>query len=145
MWLPSSEPGIMVQGNLKKTQLPLLGYVRVLDKGNESIIFIKDEKIVGAWHLDVECLAESYENKAMELMVIGPESKIEIYELDSNLFETIIELNEESKISMPVEVDFIMDRYNANSPVDRDKLLLKYRIREPTEKDVENLIKEYTK
>jgi hypothetical protein len=65
--------------------------------------------------------------------------------MSSKLFGTIIELNEESKLSLPVSIDFIMDRYNANNSSDRDKLLLQYRIREPSEMDVEKLIDDYTK
>ncbi len=145
MWLPSNEPEFKVNGSLKKSHLPDLGYIRILDRGNESILFTKDEKIVGAWHLSIESLEEFYENKAMEIMFIGPESQIEIYKMNSNLFQTIIELNEESKLSLPIEIDFILDRYNANNSVDRDKLLLKYRIREPSDHDVEKLINDYTK
>jgi hypothetical protein len=145
MWLPSDEPGFKVHGSLKKSYLHDSCYIRVLDKGNESILFIKGEKIVGAWHLDIESLEEFYENKAIEVMFIGPESQIEIYKMSSKLFGTIIELNEESKLSLPVSIDFIMDRYNANNSTDRDKLLLQYRIREPSEVDVEKLIDDYTK
>jgi hypothetical protein len=38
-----------------------------------------------------------------------------------------------------------MDRYNANNSTDRDKLLLQYRICEPSDIDVEKLIDDYTK
>lgn len=145
MWLPSNEPETVVRGNLKKTHIPDLGYLRFVDKGNESILFTGNGKIVGAWHLDVESLEEYYETKAMKLMTIGPESKIEIYRMNENLFKTIIELNEECKLSLPVELDFIIEKYDANSPVDRDKLLLKYGIRDPSENDLDTLINEYTK
>lgn len=145
MWLPSNEPDRVMKGSLNKTHLPDLGYIRVLDKGNESILFIKNGKIVGAWHLDVDSLKESYENKAMELMIIRSESKIEVYNMEFKLFETIIELNEESKLSLPVEINFIMEKYDENSPVDRNKLLLKYGIRQPSEDDLETIINEYTK
>ena len=93
MWLPSNEPVFLVHGSLKKSNLPDLGYIRILDTGNESILFIRDEKIVGAWHLNIESLEEFYENKAIEIMFIGPKSQIEIYKMSCNLFETIIELN----------------------------------------------------
>jgi len=78
-------------------------------------------------------------------MMIRPESKVEIYKMNDKLFNTILELNEECKLSLPVELDFIIDKYDANNPVDRDKLLLKYGIRDPSENDLDTLIKEYTK
>ena len=145
MWLPSNEPEFVANGSLKRSHIPNLGYLRVLDKGNESVLFIKDEKIVGAWHLDVESLEEFYENKAIKSIIITSESKVELYKMEIKLFETIIELNEESKLSLPVEIDFILDKYNINKSVDRDELLEKYRIRELSQKDVETLINEYTK
>lgn len=145
MWLPSNEPEFVANGSLKQSHIPNLGYLRVLDKGNESVLFIKDEKIVGAWHLDVESLEEFYENKAIKSIIITSESKVELYKMEIKLFETIIELNEESKLSLPVEIDFILDKYNINKSVDRDELLEKYRIRELSQKDVETLINEYTK
>lgn len=145
MWLPSNEPEFVANGSLKRSHLPNLGYLRVLDKGNESVLFIRNEKIVGAWHLDVESLEEFYENKAIKSIIITPESKVELYKMESKLFETIIELNEESKLSLPVEIDFLLEKYNINKSVDRDELLEKYRIREPSQKDVETLINEYTK
>ncbi len=145
MWFPSSEPEMVRRGNLKKTHIPDLGYIRFIDKGNESILFISEEKIVGAWYLDIDTLEEYYETKAMKLMMIRPESKVEIYKMNDKLFNTILELNEECKLSLPVELDFIIDKYDANNPVDRDKLLLKYGIRDPSENDLDTLIKEYTK
>lgn len=145
MWLPSNEPEIVLKGSLKKSHLPKIGYLRVLDKGNESVLFIKDGKIVCAWHLDIETLEEYNENKAMDLMIITPESKVEIYRMDSKLFKTIIELNEESKLSLPLEIDFILEKYNENISIDRDELLQKYRIQELSENDVDNLINEYIK
>jgi len=144
MWLPSNEPEIVINGSLKKSHLPDMGYIRILDKGNESVLFIRDEKIIAAWHLDIETLEEHYENKAMEMMNIRPESQVEIYKMGSKLFETIIELNEESKLSLPVEIDFIIEKYTENSPVDRDKLLSKFGIREPSADDVETLINRFT-
>lgn len=145
MWLPSNEPEFVANGSLKRSNLPSLGYLRVLDKGNETVLFIKDEKIVGAWHLDVESLEEFYENKAIKSVIITPESKVELYKMETKLFETIIELNEETKLSLPIEIDFILVKYNINKSVDRDELLEKYKIREPSQKDVETLINEYTK
>lgn len=145
MWLPSNEPEFVANGSLKRSHLPSLGYLRVLDKGNETVLFIKDEKIVGAWHLDVESLEEFYENKAIKSIIITSESKVELYKMEIKLFETIIELNEETKLSLPIEIDFILVKYNINKSVDRDELLEKYKIREPSQKDVETLINEYTK
>lgn len=145
MWLPSNESEMIIKGNLKKTHIPDSGYLRFLNGGNESILFISSARIVGAWHLDIDSLEEYYETKAMQLMIINPESKVEIYKMNENLFKTIMELNEECKLSLPVELDFIIDKYDANSPVDRDKLLLKYGIRDPSECDLDNLINEYTK
>lgn len=145
MWFPSSEPEMVVKGKLKKSHIPDLGYLRFLDNGNESILFINNEKIVAAWHLDADSLEEFYETKAMKVMVIIPESEVEIYKLNENLFKTIIELNEECKLSLPVELDFIIEKIDAITPVDRDKLLLKYGIRDPSENDLNTLINEYTK
>lgn len=145
MWLPSSAPELEIRGNLKKSHIPELGYLRILNKTDESILFINEAKIVGAWYLDVNSLDEYYETSAMKLMVISPESKVEIYKMNDNLFNTIMELNEECKLSLPVELEFIIDKYDANSPIDRDKLLLKYGIRDPSENDLDTLINEYTK
>lgn len=145
MWLPSSDPELEIRGNLKKSHIPELGYLRILNKTDESILFINEAKIVGAWYLDVNSLDEYYETRAMKLMVISPESKVEIYKMNDNLFNTIIELNEECKLSLPVELEFIIDKYDANSPIDRDKLLLKYGIRDPSENELDTLINEYTK
>lgn len=145
MWLPSNEPETVIKGNLKKSHIPELGYLRFLNDGNESILFINEGKIVGACYLDSKSLEEFYENRAMKLMAIGPESTVEIYKMKEKLFNTIIELNEECKLSLPVELDFIIDKYEANTPIDRDKLLLKYGIRDPSENDLDTLIKEYTK
>ncbi len=145
MWLPSNEPEMEIRGNLKKTHIPELGYLMVLNEENESILFINDAKIVGAWYLDVDSLDEYYETRAMKMMVISPESKVEIYKMNDNLFNTIMELNEECKLSLPVELEFIIDKCDANSPIDRDKLLLKYGIRDPSDNDLDTLIKEYTK
>ncbi|AEG18922.1 DUF2226 domain-containing protein [Methanobacterium paludis] len=149
MWLPSNEPNLVIQGNLKKSQLPSLGYLRVLTKGNEFLIFLKEMLVVGAWSFNIESFKECYENKALKLIEIEHESRIEIYEIDSNLFETIIELNEESKLSLPVEIDVILNRFKLNEVVDREDsinrkdLLSKYRINEPSEIDVENLLEDY--
>jgi hypothetical protein len=143
MWLPYNEPDRLITGNLKRSHLPDLGYLRVLDEGNESILFIKDEKIVSAWHLDIETLIEYYENKAIELLNIRAETQLEVYEIEPKLFDTITELNEECKLSIPVEVEFIVEKYGTKSPIDRDKLLLKYGIRDPSSNDLETLIKKY--
>ena len=143
MWLPSNEPEKVIKGNLKKSEIPQRGCIRILDKGNESILFIKDEEIIGAWYLDINTLIEHYETEAMELLSINPESKVEIYNLESKLFKTIIELNEESKLSLPIEIDFIIEKFELNTPIDRDKLLLKYGIHDPSSTDLDTLIKKY--
>ena len=149
MWLPSNEPNFVMQGNLKKSQLPSLGYFRILTKGNEFLIFLKEMQVVGAWSFNIESFKECYENKALKLIEIEPESRIEIYEIDSNLFETIIELNEESKLSLPVKIDLILDKFKLNDSnnredsVNREELLSKYRIHEPSEIDVESLLDDY--
>ncbi len=145
MWLPSNEPEKVIRGHLKKKHIPELGYLRFLDESSESILFISEEKIVGAWYMDTDSLDEYYENKAMKLMMITPESQIEIYKMNESLFNTIMELNEECKLSLPVELDFLIDKYDTNTPVDRDKLLMKYRIKDPSENDLDTLINEYTK
>jgi hypothetical protein len=149
MWLPSNEPNLVIEGNLKKSQLPSLGYFRVLTKGNEFLIFMKEKLVVGAWSFNIDSLEELYENKALKLIEIEPESRIEIYEIDSNLFETIIELNEESKLSLPVKIDLILNKFKLNESINRKdsinrkELLSKYRIHEPSEIDVESLLEDY--
>lgn len=143
MWLPSNEPEKVIKGKLKKSEIPTLGYLRVLEKGNESVLFIKDEKIVGSWYLDINTLAEYYEAKAMELLTIKDGSKIEIYNMGSKLFETIVELNEESKLSLPVGIEFIVEKIGSNTPVDRNELLLKYGIRDPSSNDLDVIINQY--
>jgi hypothetical protein len=143
MWLPSDEePKHVFHANLDKSKIPVNGYVRILSRMDESIIFIKQEMIVGAWNLSTNSLKEAYENKAMELMDINSESTIEIYEMGCKLFETIIELNEEVKLSSAVEIDFILNKVQ-DADVSRENLLSKYRIKEPSENDVENLLNDY--
>jgi hypothetical protein len=143
MWLPSDEPKKIIKSNLKKTHIPDLGYIRVLDEGNESILFIKEKKIVGAWHLEIDKLEEYYEDKAMTLIDIRPESSVEIYNLEKKLFETILELNEESKLSLPLEIDLVLEKYELDKHVDRENLLKKYRIQDPSSNDLDVIIKEY--
>jgi hypothetical protein len=78
----------------------------------------------------------------MELVDINSESTIEIYEMGNKLFDTIIELNEEAKLSSALEIDFILNKVQ-DEDVSRENLLSKYRIKEPSENDVENLLKDY--
>ena len=143
MWLPSDEePKYVLSTSLEKSKIPTNGYVRILSRLDESIIFIKGGMIVGAWNLNTDSLKEVYENKAMDLVVINPESAIEVYEMGNKLFETIIELNDEVKLSSAVEIDIIFGKVR-DSEVSRENLLSKYRIKEPSENDVENLISDY--
>jgi hypothetical protein len=144
MWLPSDEPQNRIYGNkLDKSYLPLLGYIRVLNDDYESIIFLNDDLIVGAWYLDANSLNELYENNAMEKVKISSESRIEIYETNEKLFKTVLELNEECKLSLPLRIDMFWDKIGLNSTDSREELLSKYRIHEPSVNDVENLINDY--
>ena len=144
MWLPSDEPKDKLYGNkLDKSYLPLYGYMRVLNENYESILFLSDNIVVGAWYLNVESLNELYENDAMEKVKILGESRIEIYETGQKLFKTILELNEECKLSLPIRIDMFWDKIGLNSTDSREELLSKYRINEPSVIDVDNLIKDY--
>lgn len=143
MWLPSDEePKHVLHANLDESKIPVNGYVRILSRIDESIIFIKHRMIVGAWNLSTDSLKEVYENKAMGLVDINSESTIEIYEMGNKLFDTIIELNEEVKLSSALEIDFILNKVQ-DEDVSRENLLSKYRIKEPSENDVENLLNDY--
>jgi hypothetical protein len=144
MWLPSDDPKEKMYGNrLEKDSIPSLGYIRVLNDNYESILFINQDLVVGAWHLDAKTLNELYENDAMEKVKIMGESAIEIYETSEKLFITVIELNEECKLSLPLSIDMFWDKIGLNSTDSREKLLSKYRIPEPSENDLENLINGY--
>jgi len=141
MWLPSEDPHHMIRGNLKISHIPDLGYIKILDGGNESLLLIKDEKIVAAWNLNVKSLEETYENKAMDLVRISSESKIEVYKLDDKMFSTIVDLNEECKLPLPAKIDFLLEKQVEE--VDREGILSKYRIRDPSEDDIDNLLDDY--
>jgi len=141
MWLPSEDPELTVRGNLKRSHIPELGYLKILEGGNESLLLVKDEKIVAAWNLNAESLEETHENKAMNMINISPESRIEVYQLDDNMFSTIIDLNEECKLPLPAEIEFLLES-NAKE-VNRTDVLSKYRIRDPSEDDIDNLLNDY--
>ncbi len=144
MWLPSDEPENKLYGNkLDKSYLPVYGYIRVLNDNYESILFLSDDLVVGAWYLNVESLNELYENDAMEKVKILSESRIEIYGTGKKMFKTILELNEECKLSLPIRIDMFWDKIGLNSTDSREELLSKYRINEPSVIDVDNLIKDY--
>ena len=141
MWLPSEDPELTVRGNLKRSHIPELGYLKILEGGNESLLLVKDEKIIAAWNLNAESLEETHENKAMNMINISPESRIEVYQLDDNMFSTIIDLNEECKLPLPVEIEFLLE--NNAKEVNRTDVLSKYRIRDPSEDDIDNLLNDY--
>ena len=144
MWLPSDEPEITMYGNkFEHSYLPSIGYIRILNEDYESILFLNDGLIVGAWYLDAGTLNELYENNAMELVKILPESKVEIFKTNHKLFETIMELNEECKLSLPLSIAMFWDKIGLNSTDSREKLLSKYRINEISENDVETLLNDY--
>lgn len=144
MWLPSDDPKEKMYGNkLSKDNIPSLGYLRILNEDYESILFLKNDLIVGAWYLDAKTLNELYENEAMEMVKILPESVIEIYATTQNLFNTVTELNEECKLSLPIKIDMFWDKIGLISTDSREKLLSRYRINEPSENDLENLINGY--
>jgi len=140
MWLPSEDPNHIIRGNLKISHIPDLGYIKILDGGNESLLLIKGEKIVAAWNLNIETLEETYENKAMNLVRISSESKIEVYKLDDNMFSTIVDLNEECKLPLPAEINFLLEQVEE---VDREDILSKYKIRDPSEDDIDNLLDDF--
>jgi hypothetical protein len=79
----------------------------------------------------------------MEKVKISSESRIEIYETNEKLFKTVLELNEECKLSLPLRIDMFWDKIGLNSTDSREELLSKYRIHEPSVNDVENLINDY--
>jgi hypothetical protein len=141
MWLPSEDPQHMVRGSLKISHIPDRGYIKILEGSNESLLLIKDEKIIAAWNLNIESLEETYENKALDLVHISPESKIEIYKLDDNMFSTIVDLNEECKLPLTAEIDFILTKQAEE--INRDDVLSRYRIRDPSEDDIDNLLNGY--
>lgn len=143
MWLPPNEPNKIKLGKIKESEICSLGYIRILNDDNESILFIDNDMVIAAWYLDSDSLKEIYEVKATEAIKIKPESKIEIYELTRNLFKDLIELNEESKLSLPVKISFILDKNVLNDEVSREELLKKYRIHDLSEDDVDNLLENY--
>ena len=132
----------MEYGNLDKSDLPEFGYIKILNRDNEAVIFIKEGFIVGSWFMDASSLEEFYENKAMKNIDIANDSKLEIYETNNSLFETLIELNEECKLSLPIEIKLILNE-KVSDIASRKDLLEKYRIRAPSEEDVENLLLNY--
>ncbi len=141
MWLPSDDPQHTVRGNLKISHIPERGYLKVLEGGNESLLLIKDQKIVAAWNMNIGTLEETHENKAMNLVGISTESKIEVYELDDNMFSTIVDLNEECKLPLPAGIDFLLEKRIEDS--NREDVLSKYKIRDPSEDDIDNLLNDY--
>ncbi len=141
MWLPSEDPEHTIRGNLKRSHIPELGYIKILEGGNESLLLIKNEKIVAAWNLNAESLEETHENKAMKLVDISPESRIEVYRIDDNMFSTIVDLNEECKLPLPIGIDFLLEKKAKD--VNRDDILSKYKIRDPSEDDIDNLLDGY--
>ena len=142
MWLPTEDPIIMEYGNLDKSDLPEFGYIKILNRDNEAVIFIKEGFIAGSWFMDASSLEEFYENKAMKNIDIANDSKLEIYQTNNSLFETLIELNEECKLSLPIEIKLILNE-KVLDIASRKDLLEKYRIRAPSEEDVENLLLNY--
>ncbi len=132
----------MEYGNLDKSDLPEFGYIKIFNRDNESVIFIKEGSIVGSWCMNASSLEEFYENKAMKSIDIAIDSKLEIYETNHSLFETLIELNEECKLSLPIEIKLIFNE-KVSDIASRKDLLEKYRIRAPSEEDVESLLLNY--
>jgi hypothetical protein len=142
MWLPTDQPKIMKYGNLERSHLPEFGYIKVLNPENEAVIFIKEYLIVGSWCMDVNSLEEYCENNAMKRIDILHDSKLEIYKTDISLFETLIGLNEECKLPLPINIDIMLNE-KVSDISSRNDLLQKYRIRIPSEKDVESLLDSY--
>lgn len=142
MWLPTEDPKTMEYGNLDKSDLPEFGYVKIFNSDNEAVIFIKESFIVGSWCMEVSSLEEFYENKAMKRIDISNDSKLEIYKTNYGLFETLIELNEECKLSLPIKINLILNE-RVSDISSRKDLLEKYRIRVPSDSDVESLLVNY--
>lgn len=144
MWLPSDEPKAIVHGNrLNRNSIPSLGYIRILNEDYEAILFLNMNLIVGAWYLDSNSLNELFENEAMEVVKFSPDSKIEIFEINNSLFKTVVELNEECKLSLPIKIDMLWDKIDLNSNDSRESLLSRYRIKDPSEEDIKSLISDY--
>ncbi|NYB53130.1 MAG: hypothetical protein HVN35_11315 [Methanobacteriaceae archaeon] len=141
MWLPSEDPNHVVRGVLKQSHIPERGYLKILDGGNESLLLIKDQKIIAAWNLDIESLEETLENKAMDKVSISSQSRIEVYKLDDNMFSTIVDLNEECRLPLPVGIEFLLEK--RIEELNRIDLLSKYKIRDPSESDIDNLLNDY--
>lgn len=142
MWLPTEDPKIREYENLEKSDLPELGYIKILNPDSEAVIFIKEGSIVGAWCMDSSSLEEFHENKAMKRIDIVNDSNLEIYETNNSLFETLIELNEECKLSLPIEIKLILNK-RVSDIASRKDLLEKYRIKVPSDDDVESLLVNY--
>ncbi|MCG2829397.1 DUF2226 domain-containing protein [Methanothermobacter sp. KEPCO 2] len=142
MWLPFDNPKKMDYRALRSSSLPEFSYIRILSGESEAIVFIMKEMIVGAWHLNLSTLEESHSHKAMEKIEINDDSIIEVYEADEDLFSTLIELNDESKLSIPLEADIIINEMFMDVS-SRDELLERYRIRVPSDESIERLISDY--
>jgi hypothetical protein len=142
MWLPFDNPRKMDYSVLKRASMPEFSYIRILDNENEAIIFVMGDKIVGAWHIDLNTLKETHSHKAMERIEINHDSVIEVYETDLDLFETLIELNDESKLSIPIDAEIIINEMFLDRS-SREELLERYRIRVPTDEAIERLIDDY--
>ncbi len=75
----------------------------------------------------------------MNRIKVSSESRIEVYKLDDNMFSTIVDLNEECKLPLPSEIDFLIEK----ADTDRQDVLSKYRIRDPSVDDIDNLLNDY--
>ncbi|MDI6703033.1 DUF2226 domain-containing protein [Methanothermobacter wolfeii] len=142
MWLPFDNPKKMDYSVLKRSSFPAFAYIRVLSGDTESIVFLENERIVGAWHLDLNTLEENNGHTAMEKIEINQDSLIEVYEADEDLFKTLIELNDESKLSIPIEAEIILNEMFPDVS-SREELLKKYRIQVPGDEAIERLINDY--
>jgi hypothetical protein len=143
MWLPTDHPVKITYNNLKRSHLPEFGYLRVLNSDNEAILFIKEDMIVGSWCMDVLSLNECYEDKAMKQIKISQDSNLEVYDMNNNLFSTLLELNEECKLSLPVEIDLLLNEIAISDIKSREDILAKYRIKDPSDQDLEGLLNDY--
>jgi hypothetical protein len=143
MWLPTDHPVNITYNNLKRSHLPEFGYLRVLNSDNEAILFIKEGMIVGSWCMDVLSLDEFYENKAMKMIKISADSNLELYDMNIGMFDTLLELNEECKLSLPIEIDLLLNEIAVSDIKSREDILAKYRIKEPSDNDLEGLLNDY--
>lgn len=56
------------------------------------------------------------------------------------MFSTIVDLNEECKLPLPAEIEFLLEKVEETN---REEILSKYKLRDPSEDDIDNLLNDY--